>query len=280
MQLSSGYLRVVIAMLIWGSVGIFVRWANQPAPTIVFFRVSTAFIALSIYLLWRRQPLQAQGHWRAALLSGIVLAFNWLFFFKSIQLTTIGNAVLSYYMSPLFSIVWARLFLHERLERQASYALLLATLGIGLVVSSYEFSLSNQDFLGIMFGLTGALFYSMVVILVKHLAAIDSSQLVLIQTGVATLVFLPLIIATPPVLTPMSLLSMLTMGVVHSALALGIYFSGLKTIKVQYASILSYIDPVSSLLFAYLVFGEIPTLYTMLGGTCILAASYLVMKTK
>lgn len=149
-----------------------------------------------------------------------------------------------------------------------------------MVVSSYEFSLSNGDFLGIIAGLTGALFYSMVVILVKKLAAIDSSQLVLIQTGVATLVFLPLVIANPPVLTPISLSSMLTMGVVHSAIALGIYFSGLKAIKVQHASVLSYIDPVSSLVFAFLVFGETPTLYTILGGTCILAASYLVMKIK
>lgn len=114
---SAGYVRVIIAMLIWGSVGIFVRLANQPAPTIVFFRVFTAFIAISAYLLWRKQPLKVHGQWRTALISGVVLSLNWLFFFKSIQLTTIGNAVLSYYMSPLFSIIWARLFLHERLEK-------------------------------------------------------------------------------------------------------------------------------------------------------------------
>ncbi|SDF66124.1 DMT family transporter [Sporolituus thermophilus] len=59
---------------------------------------------------------------------------------------------------------------------------------------------------------------------------------------------------------------MLLMGLVHSALALGLYFTGLKSVKVQHASILSYIDPVSALLYALLIFGERPTITTMPGA--------------
>jgi len=263
-------------MLIWGTVGIFVRFAEQPAPTIVFFRVSIAFAALSIYFCWHKRRLYWHGQKIPALISGIFLALNWLFFFQAIQLTTIGNAVLSYYMAPLFAVLWARLFLGERLERHGLYALLLAMLGIGLIVSSYDFSLSNQDFLGIVCGLIGALFYSLVVILVKRLS-IAPSQLVLIQTGIASLVFLPFVVIHPPQLKAFSIMAMGTLGLVHSAIALGLYFTGLKLIKIQHVSVLSYIEPVSSMVYAYLIFGEIPTLLTLIGGLCILAASSIVL---
>lgn len=275
---SSGYLKILLAMLIWGSVGVFVRIADQPAPTIVFFRVATAFAAIGGYLLLKRQPLQLAGYLKPALVSGIALALNWLFFFKAIQTTTIGNAVLTYYCSPLFAIVWAKLFLKEELERRAIGALLLAGLGIYLMLSGYQFSLTSQDFTGILYGLTAALFYSALVVMVKAMGTIDTSSLVLVQVGVASLIFLPFILLTPPVLNPVSVTAMLTMGLLHSALALGIYFSGLKAIKIQHASILSYLDPASSLLFAYLIFGETPTLFTAVGGFFILLASYLVVK--
>ncbi|MEG6586565.1 DMT family transporter [Dendrosporobacter sp. 1207_IL3150] len=277
-MVSSGYLKVILAMLIWGSVGIFVRIAEQPAPTIVFFRVATAFVAIGVYFLLKRKSLNLNGYKKLAVISGIAIALNWLFFFKAIQTTTIGNAVLTYYLSPILAIIWAKLFLGEHLERRALYAVGMAASGIFLMLSSYQFSLSSSDFIGILFGLTAALFYSAVVILVKYMTAVDTNSLVIVQMGVSSVIFLPFIILNPPTLTFSSVLAMLTMGIVHSAIALGIYFTGLKTVKIQHASVLSYVDPVSSLIFAYLIFGETPTLFTAVGGAMILAASFLVMK--
>ena len=43
-----GYVLIVIAMLIWGSVGIFARFTSVPAPVIVFYRVITAFIIMGV----------------------------------------------------------------------------------------------------------------------------------------------------------------------------------------------------------------------------------------
>ena len=128
----TGYLQVLAAMLIWGSVGIFVRYAGQPAPVIVFVRVATALIAMGAYMFFRRRPVRLGADWRMALVSGLFLSLNWLFFFLSIQATTIGNAVLTYYLAPIFSIIWARIFLGERLEAGTWKALALAFAGIAL----------------------------------------------------------------------------------------------------------------------------------------------------
>lgn len=278
MRFSSGHLLVLAAMLIWGSVGIFVRLADQPAATIVFVRVATAFLVIGLYMLISGQEFSLGNHKKMAILSGVAISLNWLFFFKSIQTTTIGNAVLTYYFSPIFSILWARLFLGEKLEHRAAWALLLAAGGIGLMVSNYEFSLTSADFVGIMYGLAGALFYSLVVVMAKGIPGISANNLVLVQMAVSSLIFLPMVVTNPPVLSTVSVAAMLTMGIVHSALALGIYFTGLKRVKVQHASILSYIDPVSAIVYAFICFQETPTLYTAVGGLCILIASFIIIK--
>lgn len=276
-KIEKGYWQVIAAMLIWGSVGIFVRLAEQAAPVIVFFRVSIACAALGFYLWFKKEKLDLGRHWRLAILSGVTISLNWLFYFKAIQTTTIGNAVLTYYMAPIFSIIWANLFLGEKLEKRALYALGLSACGIVLMMSGYEFSLTSSDFVGILYGLTGATFYSLVVVMAKYMAIKKPTHLVIVQMAVASIIFLPQMLITPFTLTLPSVTALAIMGLVHSALALGIYFTGLKSVKVQHAGILSYTDPVSALLLAYLVFGEQPTLFTALGGAVVLAASYLVV---
>lgn len=278
MYFQRGYGEIITAMLIWGSVGIFVRIAGQPAATIVFFRVFTAFLLLALFTLLRKKTVSLGGYAPLAVLSGIFIAVNWLFFFKSIQTTTIGNAVLTYYTAPVLAILWARLFLKERLERRVFQALPLAAIGLLLMTSDYEFSLSSNDFIGILLGLAGAFFYSLVVVMVKYMSNVPSQTLVMVQMGVSSLFFLPFVLLNPPLLTPLSAGAMVTMGIVHSALALSIYFSSLQKIKIQHASVLSYIDPVSALLYAYLIFNETPGLYTLLGGFCVLLASWLVIR--
>ena len=276
-MLTSGYIQVLAAMLIWGSVGVFVRYAGQPADVIVFVRVASAFFAIGIYMLFTKKAFKfPRLRWLIA--SGVAIALNWLFFFKSIQATTIGNAVFTYYLAPVFSIIWARLFIGENLERRAIKAMGLAAIGLLLMLSGYEFSLTSNDTLGIIYGLTGGLFYSIVVVLVKYLDDVPPLNVVLVQMAVSALIFLPTVIQAKPAFTLTGLSAMLTMGLVHSAFALGLYFTGLSKVKVQHASILSYIDPVSALLFAYLFFGEIPSLYTLAGGSLILLASVLIIR--
>lgn len=278
MVFSPGYLRVILAMLIWGSVSIFVRLADQPAPVIVFIRVFIAFIALLLYIRIRRQTFNLKGRYLLALLSGIALSLTWLFFFKAVQTTTIGNAVLTYYMAPLFSIIWAYLYLGEKLEKRSIIALGVACAGIGLILSGYEFSLSGGDFLGIMYCLTAALFYSMVVVIAKKLTEIEPTHLVTVQMAVSSLLFLPEIVSSPPIFNLTSVLAMVFLGLVHTALALALYFGGLRWVKVQHASILAYIEPVSAPIYAYLLFSEIPTPLTLAGGLLILVASFLTIR--
>lgn len=51
--------------------------------------------------------------------------------------------------------------------------------------------------------------------------------------------------------------------------------SGLKDVEVNEAALLSYLDPLSAIIYASLVFGEIPSFRTLIGRGLILLASVL-----
>jgi ABC-type antimicrobial peptide transport system permease subunit len=93
-----GYIFIISAMLIWGSVGVFARFIPQPSEVIVFYRVLFAFISLFLISIYKKDlHLNLKGNNKLLILTmGVVLALNWIFFFKAIKITTIASATLSF----------------------------------------------------------------------------------------------------------------------------------------------------------------------------------------
>lgn len=279
-----GYLFVILAMLIWGSVGIFGHWADAPATVIVFYRVVSAFAVLCLWQLFRggglgRVVQEARGQVGWVVFGGVVLALNWVFFFQAVALTSVANAVLSYYLAPVLVTLLAPLLLKEKLTRTTVLAVGLAFLGT-LVMNPME-QVGGDDVLGILSGVTAALFYALVTISGKKVTGMGAASLVLCQTGVAAVVLAPYLLWQGFVVPSLPQLSiMVTIGVVHTALALTLYFIGLRQVKVQHVGVLGYLDPVSAILFAFLFLSELPGLQTLLGGGMILCSSYLILRVK
>ena len=271
-------------MLIWGSVGIFARWAGQEPLITVTYRVLFASISLGLFSLVARRRTAGAGAKASPWLligSGVALALNWLFFFKALSTTSVSNTVLSYYTSPVLVAVAAPTLLGERLERRTIVATAIAFAGICVMLYQPGHALSAADVLGIGYGLIAACLYATVTITGRWLAGVPAARLVLIQTTIASVILLPAVLLTkgPGALTasPGALGLLVVVGLVHTALALILYFQGLKTVKVQHAGVLSYLDPVSAVLFAYVFLREVPSGASLLGGALVLGGSALLL---
>lgn len=273
-----GYIRIVIAMLIWGSVGVFGRWTGQPSTVIVFYRVITAFVVLGVWwLVSGRAGLdKLRAGWKWAVGSGLALGLNWFFFFTAVQKTTVANAVLSYYTSPIMVTILSAVLLRERVERRTVLALSVGFGGILVMMAGPGSGLTPDDLLGIGAGLSAAFFYALLTISGKWID-LPAHFLVLVQTGVSVLIFAPYVIHRPlPEWSAMVLLILI--GVVHTALALTLYFEGVKAVKVQHVGILGYLDPLSAIGFALLFLGEVPGISAVAGGALILYSSYVILR--
>jgi RarD protein len=285
--LAEGYLAVVVSMLIWGSVSIFARKAGQDPLVTVTYRVLLGALALGVLALFQRggpkltlRPRQ----WALMLVSGLALAITWLFFFKAVSATSVTNAVLSYYAAPVLVALTAPILLGERLESRTMLATALAFGGLFFMLYQPGQTLRAADVTGIGYGLIAACFYAAVTITGRWLADVPATRLVLIQTLTATVVLVPAMLlqggrATLAISAP-SMALLLVIGVIHTALALVLYFVGLRRVKVQHVGVLAYLDPVSAVLFAYLFLGEVPASTSLVGGALVLVGSALLLKRK
>ena len=272
-----GYIYVILAMLIWGSIGIFARFIPQSSIIIVFYRVFFAFISLIIILFYQNNlKIELKNNSKIFLIiTGITLALNWLFYFKAVKTTTIASATLSYYTSPIILTILSVIILKEKFTKKGIIALLLGFAGISIMLIS-DSGVASAKIQGIGFGLIAAICYAVFALNNKIIKDIPASHLTLLQTGIACLVFFPFVLRSQlPSIN--SFILLLIMGIVHTALGLILYIKGLKISKVQDVGALSYIDPLSAIFFAFIIFAEIPELTTIIGGSLILIGSYITV---
>lgn len=95
---------LILTMLVFGTVGLFVRGIALPSAEIALYRALLAAITLLIYLRLKKEPLR----WHAIkhglpllLLSGLAMGLNWILLFEAYRRTTISVATLSYSFAPV-----------------------------------------------------------------------------------------------------------------------------------------------------------------------------------
>lgn len=150
--------------------------------------------------------------------------------------------------------------------------------GILLMMVGPGVQMSGSDLVGIGVGLLAAFFYALLTISGK-LVDLPARLFVLVQTGVSSIIFLPYVI-NKPLPHGLVLVFLLIIGAVHTALALTMYFTGVKWVKVQHVGILGYLDPVSAIFFALIFLKEIPGWGSLIGGILILYSSYMVLNAR
>lgn len=279
----NGKIKIATAMLIWGSVGIFARFSNLSGLGVAFFRVSLGALLLLPLLAGKKRWLQSlpsllREMWKPLLALGVSLALNWVFLFTAFNYTTIANAVLVYYLSPIIATVISWRFLGERLSPRTWLLIGIAFLGLILIMSGQSLDLSDRNFIGILLALVAAFFYALIPNLGRFLRGIDGKTLTFLQLAIASLVLAPFIAVMgtgEPVWW-----AVFVLVAVHTVLALFLYMDGLKEVEVNEAALLSYLDPMSAVVYAFLVFGEVPELRTAVGGAMILLASLLDIKAR
>ena len=67
------------------------------------------------------------------------------------------------------------------------------------------------------------------------------------------------------------------LGLVNTAFAFSLFMDGLRYLRVQHASIVAYIEPVSAPIYALVFLSQAPSSWTVAGGAMIVAAGILVV---
>nr|WP_200903087.1 DMT family transporter [Desulfosporosinus acididurans] len=278
-----GKLKILTTMLIFGSIGVFVRNIALSSSEIAFLRgiIGSAFLILASILVKQRPSFKAiKQNGLLLVLSGAAIGCNWIFLFQAYKYTTISNATLSYYFAPIFVMIMAPFLLKERLTFTKVGCIIIAMAGLFLInLGGSDTGSGSNHFLGIAYGLSAAVLYAGVIIMNKFIKNLTGFETTLVQLMVSSLVLLPYIVLGDTVdfsgLTLRSMVFILILGILHTGIAYFLYFTAIKELKGQTIAALSYIDPITAVIISAVFLGEKMSPLQIMGGVLILGSTFL-----
>ena len=276
--------KFILAMLIFGSIGIFIKNIQLPSQAIVQWRTIIGSIFLLFIFIGKGKKIDIESIKKniiPLIIAGIVLGANWAFMFQAFQYTSVGVVTLLYYSAPIIVFFLSPIIFKEKIRLRQLLGITAAIIGM-LIINSVS-KIENGLSLGIVYGLVSALFYAALMISNKFIRDVDGISNTFIQLFVAMIVMTSYIFITTKRLIYIpegqDILLIAIVGIVHTGIAFYMYISSMQELKGQNISILSYIDPSSALIFAFVFLGEKLTPSQILGAVLILGGT-LFSQTK
>ena len=271
-----------LSMVIFGTIGIFVKFIPLSSGEIALIRAVFAFLLVGGYMLIKGQKISfknSKKEFLLLLLSGAAMGFNWIFLFEAYKYTTVSVATLSYYFAPVIVMVLSPLIFKERITLKKLICFVFSTIGLIMITGIGNLDGQNTHIKGILFGLSAALLYATVMILNKLIKALSGIERTFLQFAAAIAVLLPYVLLTDGInvftLETSGIINLLIVGLIHTGLAYILYFSSLKDMEGQQVAIMSYIDPLVAVLVSVFILKEDITAVQLIGGALILCFTLL-----
>ncbi len=275
------YLMLISSMLIFGTIGIFRRYIPLSSGSLAFARglIGALFLTAFTKITGHRAEQNIEKKKLVILVvSGMLIGINWMLLFEAYNYTTVATATLCYYMQPTIVILLSPLIFREKLTVKKLICAMVAMTGMVLVSGIAEGGgIRSVDGKGIIFGISAAFVYAAVVILNKKVQVEDAYTKTIIQLFSAAVVMVPYLLLTEDFasisLNTRAIIMILIVGIIHTGIAYAFYFGSMNRLKVQSIAVLSYIDPVSALLFSFIILHESMTGWGMIGAVLIIGSA-------
>lgn len=268
-------INMIIAMTLSGSIGVFVVESNQAVTDVIFFRCLFGLIALALYYTATRSlriSIISIRMFCWLVLSGITMSANWIFFFKAYSHASISSVTIVYHVYPFVLLIASAIFFHESIPKKTFVWAAIAFLGVACIVGVTEKE-KGMDFTGFMLTMTAILFYSITLLIAKKLKDIPPGYLSMVQLAVGVII-LSLQINTDQVLlySHAAWGYLISLGLIHTALLYILLYGAVQKLNTTNYALLSFLYPLTALLFDVAIYDVRPSLIQLLGMCLILIA--------
>ncbi|MDH4945412.1 DMT family transporter [Sulfurimonas sp. C5] len=291
LEINKGVLYMLIASFTFAIMGAFAKLASDSMSSleVVFFRNIAGVILVGIAIY--KKPLQNKGGKPFLLFFRGFMGFVALLaFFYNIAHIPLGDAMTYSKTSPIFTAIFAWMFLQEKLSVKAWGAIGLGFIGIVFITQPTGVGFSKYDLLGIFSGVGAALAYTSIRELKNYY---DTRSIVLSFMGVGTLGPIVLFLISPflnmPELDFMLGEFVMPHGIVwFYVLAMGVLATISQLLmtkaygytKAGIVGTVSYSNIVFSIMVGMLLGDAFPSMSTMIGIALIIIAGIMVARSK
>ena len=270
-----------IGVMLFSFSGIIAQYVQVPSILAAMGRVFCSSLLLFTIAKIKKESLKLDSRkdYIGIIATGMVLAVHWVTYFHSIQISTVAIGAITFSTFPLF-ITFIEPFVFREKSKLSSIIRALIVL-IGVTITIPEFSLNNQTTLGIFWGMVSSFTYAIATMANRYFSKKYPSRTVCIyEQGTAATVLLPSFFFVEAVWRVQDIISIIIVGCVCTAFAYSFYITAQRRVRAQTAGIISGMETVYGIFFAFLLLGEIPTIRELVGGAIILSAALIASLDK
>jgi DME family drug/metabolite transporter len=258
---------VLAAALLWSTGGLFIKWTTLSGLELSFGR--SLFAAITVALFTRHEGF---GINRLTAVASVLYAVLLLLFVLATKQTTAANAIFLQYTAPVYLLILEPLVYKEKFRSRDLMTVLVCIAGMTLF---FVGKLRPQDVTGNLLALASGLCFALYVLLLRHAKArtVNRASSVIYGSLLLVIFTAPAGLAAIPRLTQHDVLVVLYLGVVQIGLAYTLFTVAMaRGVRSLDAGIVGYIEPVLNPIWVFLVLGEKPSGWALLGGVIIIIA--------
>lgn len=275
-----GSIELTAAMILSGTLGIFVVESGASPFNVVFFRCLFGAVALGLYCLVRgffKNHGFTPKKVGLAALGGVFIVFNWAFLFESYESTSITVATVVYHTQPFYVMLLGAVLFRDKITATKLGWLVVAFAGLVLVagVSLSDFQDGDRSgyLAGLGLALLAAVFYALSTVITKRVTGVKPHLVALIQ-----------VVLGIPLLAPFAAFGemggmgadwgwLIGLGLIHTCLMYVLMYSSYQKLPTAKIAVLAFVYPAVAMLCDWAVYGHSITLLQALGIPLIVGAS-------
>lgn len=250
------------AGVLWSMGGLLIKWVQWNPLAIAGARSAIATLVLLAFL---RRP---RFSWSYVQIGGaIAYAATVIMFVAATKLTTAANAILLQYTAPIYAALFGVWFLGERVTGR-DWTIIAIVIG-GMALFFFD-RLTVGGLWGNVLALASGVTYAATAIFLRKQKDGSPLESVLLGNVLTALIGLPFMFQGAP--GGSTWIGLILLGVFQLGLSYVLYSAALKRIAVLEAVLITVIEPILNPLWVFLVIGETPGQWAILGGLIVLAA--------
>jgi drug/metabolite transporter (DMT)-like permease len=299
----SPFIAIGFAILSVSTASIFIRLGQGdgiPSLAIAVYRMSLAALFIAPFAIWktRSEIRKISGkNWILIVLSGFLLACHFASWITSLEFTSVASSVVLVTTAPLWVALLSPLLLKENITRGILIGLFIALVGSVIVglseacsfLPSFSCSVSQslfsgRAFVGNIFALGGAFFsagYLMIGRKVRERHSLLAYVFLVYSIAALFLLFFVGITRTSlGISNPIDLIWLVALALIPQVIGHSTFNWALKFLSAAYVSISLLGEPVGTVILAFLILKETPTVFELVGGVLILCGIYLASRVE
>lgn len=268
----SPLLFVFAAAFLWSTGGLFIKWNSLEGLELSCLR---SFFALITVALFTRQ--HGFGLNKVTGAAAVLYAVLVILFVMATKVTTAANAIFLQYTAPVYLLILEPLIYKEKFRARD---LITVFVCLGAMALFFVGQLRPQDVAGNVMALASGFCFALYFLLLRHPQArlVNRASSVIYGNLLVVLVAAPWGLAALPRADFQDAFSVIYLGVVQLGISYTLFTVGMERgVRSLDAGIVCYVEPVLNPVWVFLVLGERPSRWALVGGVIIMVAVIIHM---